>query len=75
MKNKYKSRVIAPHKKDCFMKGQDVPFSGIPVGTFYGNFAANEKTKQGHHLWIRVSCNDPKCSAIKAVHSSVLAEA
>lgn len=73
---KHKSRVIVPHCKDCFAKGNEHPWSGIPVGTFFGNYAANEETRHGyHHYWIKVSCNDPKCPAIKAVHSSVLVEA
>lgn len=71
-----KSKVIVPHKKDCFMKGQEIRFSGIPDGYFFGNFRANPNTKHGnHHLWVRVTCNDPKCPAIKAVHCNVLAMA
>lgn len=74
MEQKLKSRVIVPHSKDCFMKDNPVPFSGIPDGTYFGNFAANKKA-HGHYLWIRVTCNDPKCPAIKAVSANVLAEA
>lgn len=73
---KLKSRVIKPHIKDCFMKGRPVEFSGIVHSTFWGNYAANPNAKRGcHHLWIAVSCNDPKCTALKAVDSRVLAEA
>jgi hypothetical protein len=71
---KLKSRVIVKHSKNCFMKGDPVPFSGIPVGTFFGSFAANEKVG-GHHFWIKVTCNDPNCPAIKAVSAQVLREA
>lgn len=73
MRTPHKSRVIVPHNKDCFMKDREVPWSGIPTGTFWGNFAANKNTRNGHYLWIKVSCNDPKCKAIKAVDTTVLA--
>jgi hypothetical protein len=70
-----KSRIIVQHDKHCFMKDKDVPFSGIPVGTFWGNFAANEKANGRSYLWVKVSCNDPKCKGIKAVDSEILATA
>jgi hypothetical protein len=75
MKNTPKSRMIVPHSKDCFMKDKTVPWSGIPIKQMYGNFAANRNVQRGRgHLWIVVSCNDPKCPAQKAVHCNVLAE-
>lgn len=74
MKKIYNSRVIIQHKPGCFMKGKEVPWSGIPAGTFWSNYAANPK-QSGHHCWIKVSCNDPSCPAIKAVHVNTLANA
>jgi hypothetical protein len=76
MKETPKSVVIVPHKKDCFMKGQKIKFSGIPNGYFWGNFKANSNVNRGcYHLWIKTTCNDPNCPAIKAVHCNVLAKA
>jgi hypothetical protein len=57
------------------MKREANPWSGIPVGHFFGNWNATEKVVGDNHLWIKVSCNDPICNGIKAVHSSVLKEA
>lgn len=57
------------------MKGKSIEFSGIPIGTFWGNFAANPTARGRSTFWIKVSCNDPKCPAIKAVDSFVLADA
>jgi predicted RNA-binding protein with PUA-like domain len=72
MKNKIKSKVIVPHHSKCRIR----EWSGIITGKLYGNYAANEEAKRGkHHLWYKVSCNDPQCKGIKAVHSSVLADA
>jgi hypothetical protein len=52
------------------------PWSGIIRGEFYGNYAANENVQRGkYNLWYKVVCNDPQCPAIKAVNSSVLADA
>ena len=68
-----KSRIIVPHSEDCIMKDKPVPWSGIPDGFFFGNYVANGQAKSGrHHVWIRVTCNDPKCPAIKAVDTKVL---
>lgn len=79
MKNKFKSKVIIPHSDNCFMKGKRNPWSGcIDEADPYlsGNYRANPDVKKGRgHLWIRVTCNDPKCPGRKAVHISVLAKA
>jgi len=69
------SRVIKEHNSKCFMKGRDNPWSGIIEKDFYGTFAANPKGKSTHHKWYAISCNDPNCPALKAVHSKVLKEA
>ena len=69
------SRIIVKHSKDCFMKGKDNPWSGITNGHYWGNFAAKNGSTNSDHVWHRVICNDPNCPAIKAVHSSVLANA
>lgn len=70
MENKIKSKIIVPHIRGCSSN-----WSGILDGQYYGNFAANIKNKgRDHHLWYRVVCNNPGCDAIKAVHSSVLAD-
>lgn len=66
-------RVIVPHSKKCFMKDRPNPWSGLTDGYYWGNFAANKKGSG--HVWHRVTCNDPNCPAIKAVHSSILADA
>lgn len=55
------------------MRGQSIPWSGITEKSFYGNFAANPNVRGSGHLWYVVTCNDPKCPAQKAVHSTVLA--
>lgn len=66
------SVVIVPHDKDCVSS----KWSGITDGFYYGNYNASPNTKLGsHHLWYKIVCNDPKCKGIKAVHSSVLANA
>ena len=75
MKRPYKSRVIVKHSKGCFMKDKDSPWSGIVVGSYWGNFAANETRNGSYALWYKVSCNCPDCKAIKAVDSFVLADA
>lgn len=76
MKNKLKSKIIVPHSKDCFMSRSKYPFSGLTDGYFWGNFNANQNVKRGnYHIWHKVICNDPNCPAIKAVHSSILADA
>jgi hypothetical protein len=72
MKNKKKSFLLIPHSKECRCKH----WSGIVDGSYYGNYAGNEKVTVGrYHLWHKVSCNDPNCKGIKSVHSSVLADA
>lgn len=57
------------------MNGKDNPWSGITDGHYFGSFAAKKGSSCADHIWHRVTCNDPKCPAIKAVHSSVLANA
>lgn len=70
------SKVIAPHKKDCFMNRSKVPWSGIIKETYWGNFAANRNATRGrNYMWHVLTCNDPSCTALKAVHSNVLSEA
>jgi hypothetical protein len=71
MKNKIKSKVIVPHDKTCRI----MEWSGVIAGRFHGNYAANENAINNHHLWYKVVCNDTQCKGIKAVHSSVLADA
>jgi len=74
-----KSRIIVSHSKECFMRNNENPWSGLldeKNPYYYGNFAANAHAKIGkHHIWYRVKCNCPSCPAIKAVHSHVLADA
>jgi hypothetical protein len=74
---KFKSRIIAPHSRNCIMKGKPSPWSGILIGSaHFGNYAANFSTNKGRfHIWYVISCNDPKCGAEKAIHSSVLVNA
>jgi hypothetical protein len=69
------SRIIVKHREKCFMKNKDNPWSGLTDGYYCGNFAANKDSKYHGHIWHRVTCNDPNCPAIKAVHSSILANA
>jgi hypothetical protein len=76
-KPKKLSVVIVEHARHCFMRDEDVPWSGLSTGFFWGNLRA-KITKNGrgcNYIWHKVTCNDPNCPAIKAVHSSVLAEA
>jgi hypothetical protein len=78
MKTFEKSQVIVQHSENCFVKNHSHPWSGIPVGTFWANKKAGlviRGRKSTNELWVKVSCNDPKCPAIKAVHYSVLSEA
>lgn len=75
-KSNLKSRVIVRHSQSCFYRGTNKnPWSGIPVATFWGNFAANSGKRGSSYLWISVSCNDPNCPAIKAVDSRILEKA
>jgi hypothetical protein len=69
------SRIIVKHRKNCFMKGKDNPWSGLTDGHYWGNYAANRNVRGDYHVWHKVRCNDPNCPAIKAVHSSILANA
>lgn len=70
------SVVIVEHSNSCFLKSKEDPWSGITDGHYWGDWRAKEKSGMGlHHIWHRVTCNDPNCPAIKAVHSSVLANA
>jgi hypothetical protein len=75
MKNKVLSKLIVPHSDHCRSKH----WSGVldeKKPAFFGNYNANENAKRGNsHYWYRVLCNDPNCKGIKAVHSSVLADA
>jgi hypothetical protein len=57
------------------IKNEKEPWSGIAVGHYFGNWNATENVIGDNHLWIKVSCNDPICDGIKAVHSSVLKKA
>jgi predicted RNA-binding protein with PUA-like domain len=76
MKALKKSRVIIEHRKECIMTPKANPWSGIVKGSYWGNWNATKNVKKGdHHLWYMVSCNDPNCPGIKAVHASVLCEA
>lgn len=57
------------------MKNKLNPWSGLLCKykpTLYGNAYANDQDGKGTHVWYRMTCNDPKCLAIKAVHSSIL---
>lgn len=75
-KNQKKSFLFTPHSKDCFVKDGKNIWSGLTDGFYWGNFAGNPLAKRGvHYIWHKVLCNDPKCPAIKAVHSSVLIDA
>lgn len=69
------SMVIVRHRKGCFAKGSEHEWSGITKGHYWGNYAGTEGVRGNHHIWHKVLCNDPNCPAIKAVHSSVLANA
>lgn len=71
-----KSIIKVPHSKGCFAKGGHHEWSGLTDGHYWGNAYGNDTAKHGcNHIWIRVTCNDPNCPAIKAVHSSILIEA
>jgi hypothetical protein len=70
-----KSRVIKKHSRNCYMRGKSNPWSGVIDGTFWGNFAANPNSRGASYLWVKVTCNDPRCSALKAVHTQVLVDA
>jgi hypothetical protein len=69
------SRVIVKHSKDCFMRDRLNPWSGLTDGHYCGSIAAREGVEPSDHIWHRVTCNNPKCPAIKAVHFSVLINA
>jgi hypothetical protein len=74
MKKNIKSKVIVPHSPGCKSE-----WSGILDAnnqSFPGNYYANPNAKVGRfHFWYRVLCNNSDCKGIKAVHSSVLADA
>lgn len=75
-----KSYVIVDHSDKCIYTGRfENPWSGIPSGTFWSDKVAGTKKirgkKSNNHLWVKVTCNDPRCKGIKAVHSSVLVDA
>jgi len=74
-----KSYVVVNHSDDCFYNGRfKNPWSGLIDGYFYSNKYAGTRKVRGRrsesHLWHKVTCNDPSCPAIKAVHSSVLVD-
>jgi hypothetical protein len=69
------SRIIVKHREKCFMKNKDNPWSGLTNGHYWGNYAATPNVQGDYHIWHKVTCNDPNCPAIKAVHSSILANA
>lgn len=69
------SKVIVPHDLNCRSRNSRDEWSGLISGHFWGNFAANENADSRNHIWHKVTCNDPHCKAIKAVHFSVLSNA
>lgn len=68
------SAIINTRSFPSWAKDSEYEWSGVLKNQpYHGNAYANPDAKYAHHLWYPILCNNVNCTAIKAVHSSVLA--